>query len=530
MQNIETLKQELINQKAEIEAKGGSVEVAGLNPSPAEITEGIKTIIGADLSDATAKISDVLSGKTFYAGGRTKKMGTLTRADTQTATAKADDVAAGKTFFAGNDTIKTGNYIKPDYNLTTAEESDVIEGKTFYSKNNQLKTGSLIKLDVSVANALEGDVLAGKTFFAGDETLKTGSLTKADTASANATEKDVAAGKTFFAGNDELKTGKLEVIDPSNATATERDVKKGKTFYAGNNTLKTGTLEEGGSGGGSEEGVPIELFKDLFFYEYNKPPENVHSYKITIPDYINNVKAYQFYKVRHELEVDLHDHINVLGDFCFSDGYSTKVNNVENSNVKTLQQYCFKTVDMDVNSLPDTVTKFGDFCMLNCIVKRNTNVINMPNRDGVTYGAGVYKCNSQVYVDTLNFTSYWKYNYLPQSFFERIHFNCDFVVPENVTTVQQSFNSYGSFNHVTITKNVTSLGVFAFGGPAIGYEECIDFTFLGDVPPTFDLGCLPVNRAEMGLKIYVPDNSLDIYTKNLKTVANFTVLPLSQKP
>lgn len=76
MNNLETLKQELLSQKELIEKGGGTVIVAGTNPSPAEITEGIKTIAGADLSVATATEEDVKSGKTFFAGSSTLRTGT----------------------------------------------------------------------------------------------------------------------------------------------------------------------------------------------------------------------------------------------------------------------------------------------------------------------------------------------------------------------------------------------------------------------------------------------------------------------
>lgn len=75
MNNLEILKQELLSQKELIERRGGVVVVSGNNPSPAEITEGIKTISGSDLSIATATEQDVRLGKTFYAGSPDLKTG-----------------------------------------------------------------------------------------------------------------------------------------------------------------------------------------------------------------------------------------------------------------------------------------------------------------------------------------------------------------------------------------------------------------------------------------------------------------------
>lgn len=75
--NIETLKQELIKQKEVIESMGGYVNIAYNNPSPSEITEGIKTVVGSlDLTIADATADDVAFGKTFYSGTSELQTGT----------------------------------------------------------------------------------------------------------------------------------------------------------------------------------------------------------------------------------------------------------------------------------------------------------------------------------------------------------------------------------------------------------------------------------------------------------------------
>lgn len=76
MGSIETLKKELIEQKKQVEIKGGVVSVANDYPAPSEITEGIKTIVGSDFTIATATEADVMLGKTFYAGSAGLKTGT----------------------------------------------------------------------------------------------------------------------------------------------------------------------------------------------------------------------------------------------------------------------------------------------------------------------------------------------------------------------------------------------------------------------------------------------------------------------
>ena len=54
MNSIEELKQQLILQKKAIEQKGGTVIVNGTNPSPAEITAGIKTIPTTSTANITS--------------------------------------------------------------------------------------------------------------------------------------------------------------------------------------------------------------------------------------------------------------------------------------------------------------------------------------------------------------------------------------------------------------------------------------------------------------------------------------------
>ena len=76
MSAIEELKKELIKQKERIIAKGGTVVVENLNPSPSEITKGIDTISAVDFSQINVGSEDVSDGKKFYAQDGTLKIGT----------------------------------------------------------------------------------------------------------------------------------------------------------------------------------------------------------------------------------------------------------------------------------------------------------------------------------------------------------------------------------------------------------------------------------------------------------------------
>ena len=101
MNNLETLKKELIAQKEQIEKMSGVVRVAGSNPSPSEITAGIKTIPSTDLSMATATEEDVLQGKTFFAGNAIIKTGT----------ANIDPDAINHIFMSNYSTITTSENV-----------------------------------------------------------------------------------------------------------------------------------------------------------------------------------------------------------------------------------------------------------------------------------------------------------------------------------------------------------------------------------------------------------------------------------
>lgn len=60
------------------------------------------------LAQATATPADVLSGKTFFAGGKDIKTGTF---DLSLANATAAQVVKGYKFYAGNSTLKTGTLV-----------------------------------------------------------------------------------------------------------------------------------------------------------------------------------------------------------------------------------------------------------------------------------------------------------------------------------------------------------------------------------------------------------------------------------
>ncbi len=76
MESVLIIQEELKKQQRLIESLEGKVNVAKYNPTPAEITAGIKSIPSVDLSGSTATEEDVRQGKTFYSGNAFLKTGT----------------------------------------------------------------------------------------------------------------------------------------------------------------------------------------------------------------------------------------------------------------------------------------------------------------------------------------------------------------------------------------------------------------------------------------------------------------------
>lgn len=81
MNSLETIKQELINQKQTLQSKGISVSVQNTNPSPTEITSALANV--PNLTLATAQEEDVALGKTFYAQNGELKTGSMDIEDMQ---------------------------------------------------------------------------------------------------------------------------------------------------------------------------------------------------------------------------------------------------------------------------------------------------------------------------------------------------------------------------------------------------------------------------------------------------------------
>ena len=119
--SLDILKSELNAQKTAILSKGGVVNVAGVNPTPAEITTGIESISTPDYSSATAQESDVVAGKTFIAGNSQIKTGTLSY---------SPDMLSIVTLYTNTASTQT------EFSLTFPEGLTYLRQYAFYSNPN----------------------------------------------------------------------------------------------------------------------------------------------------------------------------------------------------------------------------------------------------------------------------------------------------------------------------------------------------------------------------------------------------------
>ena len=145
MSAIEELKKELLKQKERIIAKGGTVEVANYNPSPAEITKGIDTISAVDFSLISAESEDVALGKKFYGQDGQIKIGNnpITK-----------DVVKGVFLFEEN--VSDGNA----YNYTIDANVSKIRKSAFENNANKV----LVVLHSNISE-IGGSAFAGTSDF-----------------------------------------------------------------------------------------------------------------------------------------------------------------------------------------------------------------------------------------------------------------------------------------------------------------------------------------------------------------------------
>lgn len=315
----------------------------------------------------------------------------------------------------------------------------------------------------------------------------------------------------------------IPIPDFSTATAAEGDVIKGKTFYAANNSLKTGTLE-------AFSATEMEI---LFNNSADEPISTKLNYYV--PQNTTKLRDYFMCHSKSTLDVYLNEQLQEIGDHSFENCSNFTIKNFTTAtNLHTIGERGLQGVPtIDLTNIPSCITTLKHNAFSD-IVKKGKSIIVPPNVTSYgNYCFAASDTNVRLLCDSVDFSQFVN-STLGNGMFMGVIFDCDFTTPSCVTEIPQYFNFVGSFDHITITSNITKVGQYSFAsvnGEPAEYNKLKSATFLGETPPTFAYLPFGDKRYRANTKIYVPDQSIDAYkaATNFATYASL-IYPVSQKP
>ena len=234
VKRIQQAKTDIVNA---IETKGVSVPDGAKIDDMPELISHIKSG-GTDTSDATAKASDIVYGKTAYVNGEkvTGEISTLASAGTIPEFINGDI----RMPYGGNDRVllKKDSFLSASADkFGDAAAENVLKGKTFTSSAGLAVVGTLDP--------------------------KGGGI---DTSDATATADDIAQGKTAYVNGEKVNGTISTASNIVNADATVKQIRKtpmvGSSYYE-IEMQATGTTAPGGSGKYIFDGESVEISLDV---------------------------------------------------------------------------------------------------------------------------------------------------------------------------------------------------------------------------------------------------------------------------
>ncbi len=162
-------------------------------------------------------------------------------------------------------------------------------------------------------------------------------------------------------------------------------------------------------------------------------------------------------------------------------------------------------------TVPNSVTNIGTGAFSDCLYSSSGIVVGSNLTSIGTYAFASVAQKS--YLDSFDISNI-SLTTLPNYMVQSIIFDCDLVIPPQVTSIGTSFNYGGSFKTVTIHENVTSIAASAFGtisSDAASVYATTYMHFKRVSPPTFAYGAIGAKYAHAGFTIYVPDQSVSAY-------------------
>ncbi|MBQ9795705.1 MAG: leucine-rich repeat domain-containing protein [Clostridia bacterium] len=310
--------------------------------------------------------------------------------------------------------------------------------------------------------------------------------------------------------------------DLSVSTATESDVKQGKTFYSGNAILRTGTAVH-----------DQEAIDALFMAPFEEANYDGEIY-YTFPSGTLKTRRYLFYGNHNSVTINFNDDIEYIEEYSFYKAKNFKYQNFnELKNLKQVCAYGFamgSTEGINLSRLPNSITTISPYAFYYSM-QDNLDIVFPEN---LTYlGQQAFMSQTRIFQNSVDFTNV-NYATLPTYCFYNNAFNCDFIIPDNISIIATYFNYNGCFKNITINENVKTVSGYCFG--ANSNLPVSDFylktvTFENPIPPTIGPIIFARQNIENSFKIYVPDESVDEY----KAVANLAsyyadlIYPISEK-
>ncbi len=309
--------------------------------------------------------------------------------------------------------------------------------------------------------------------------------------------------------------------DLSAANATESDVALGKTFYAGNSELKTGTSL-----------FDVEVLKKVFMYSRNTV--DTEAYYYTMPTGIKEIRRYLFSENDYTVYLRINPDVELIEDYAFYESRGIVVENFDELvNLKKVATFAFanaRAVGINIGNLPNNIEILQTSCFQSCC--NNTYDYRFPDNLN-NLGIAVFKQEWRVYSGNLDLSNYNLLTSLPGSTFYFHSFNCDLVVPSQVTSIGSYFNYNGSFKNIEIHSGVNEILAYAFGAGVndfLSNYHLQTVTIGAETPPKFGTEPFAPQHVLNGFKIYVPDNSVEEYkaVTELYRCVN-CIYPMSQK-
>jgi len=309
-------------------------------------------------------------------------------------------------------------------------------------------------------------------------------------------------------------------FDLSESTAEEEDVAYGKTFYSKNAILKTGT---------GITSAPI--MNALFMCDANTLIYDDEIYYL-VPEGTTKIKDYYFSENIHNVTFTFNPDLTVIGQYAFHKASNFTFTNYDQlTNLTSIGSRAFFECSMEGTNfgiLPTTLKTIGSYAFGNSICLNMD--IKIP-KSLTTFNQAAFYSGTRIAVNNLDLSE-CSVATLPSYAFYALAFNCDFVAPSTIKTIETFFNCSGSFRNITLNDGVIlknqAFGSYTSEPISNFYLETV--TFLGETPASIGKTPFAVQNIQNGFKIYVPDNSVEAY-KAVANLASFVdcIHPMSEK-